>query len=331
MIGSVIYIEYTRNEIEKVINDMIRNKYSTRVQLKSSREIIVIYEKCYRRKSLKEVIPFLKEIINNYDQYHWTPEKIKEYKQLEKKKIKENENEIKKVLDKCYELHFHKGYNMNNKKRGEIEAKIILNKLGYDFDDSYKDDNSSESMPDLKLKNGRFIEVTHTKHNHRIGNFWRLPLDEQCKISDESVKCMETIHKNDIPTEEREYCCNMIKSHFGFDIATGKSSEFKCDIPVLEHSIKNIIREIEEDKGKKHKNKDIDLFIFISVDELQLVKESTSSMKQDLLCSFCRSPFKTMWLCKYEYMDDYVYDIENPDVITFSKNEKPVSVNYSKE
>lgn len=49
-------------------------------------------------------------------------------------------------------------------KKGEFEAKSILEKLGVQFDESYYDDNSRNSMADFKYKNGRFLEVTHTRH-----------------------------------------------------------------------------------------------------------------------------------------------------------------------
>ncbi len=49
-------------------------------------------------------------------------------------------------------------------KKGEKEAATILKSLGVELDESYCDNNSEKSMPDLKYKDGRFIEVTHTKH-----------------------------------------------------------------------------------------------------------------------------------------------------------------------
>lgn len=48
-------------------------------------------------------------------------------------------------------------------KSGEKEAIELLTKIGLRFVDDYSDSNS-KSMPDLKLDNDTFIEVTHTKH-----------------------------------------------------------------------------------------------------------------------------------------------------------------------
>lgn len=51
-------------------------------------------------------------------------------------------------------------------KQGELEARAILENKGYVFDTNYWDNNSKDSMPDLKYKGGNYIEVTHTRHNH---------------------------------------------------------------------------------------------------------------------------------------------------------------------
>ncbi len=57
---------------------------------------------------------------------------------------------------------------MPNRKKGEHEAITILEKLGIEIDKSYYDDNSQQSMPDVKCTDGRYIEVTHTFHNNAI-------------------------------------------------------------------------------------------------------------------------------------------------------------------
>ena len=53
-------------------------------------------------------------------------------------------------------------------KQGENEAKLILETIGRRIDESYCDDNSRSSMPDLRFKSGRYIEVTHTRHNNSV-------------------------------------------------------------------------------------------------------------------------------------------------------------------
>ena len=53
---------------------------------------------------------------------------------------------------------------MIKRKRGEEEALIILKQVGIEIDEDHYDDNSKSKMPDLRYKDGRFIEVTHTRH-----------------------------------------------------------------------------------------------------------------------------------------------------------------------
>lgn len=53
-------------------------------------------------------------------------------------------------------------------KKRETEAMQILELKGIEFDKSYCDNNSKNSRPDLRYKNGRFLEVTHTHHNNSI-------------------------------------------------------------------------------------------------------------------------------------------------------------------
>ena len=57
---------------------------------------------------------------------------------------------------------------MSERKKGEQEAITILKNLGIEVDNDYYDDNSHKSMPDIKCKDGRYIEVTHTHHNNAI-------------------------------------------------------------------------------------------------------------------------------------------------------------------
>ena len=57
---------------------------------------------------------------------------------------------------------------MLKRKKGEQEAITILENLGIEIDRSYYDDNSQQSMPDIRCKDGRYIEITHTFHNNAI-------------------------------------------------------------------------------------------------------------------------------------------------------------------
>ena len=57
---------------------------------------------------------------------------------------------------------------MPGRKQGEIEAITILESIGIQVDRDYLDDNGQNSMPDIRCKDGRYIEVTHTLHNNAI-------------------------------------------------------------------------------------------------------------------------------------------------------------------
>ena len=67
---------------------------------------------------------------------------------------------------------------MSKHKRGELEAILILENLGIEIDKDYYDDNSKKSMPDIKCKDGHYIEVTHTLHNDalqtEVSNYFKL-------------------------------------------------------------------------------------------------------------------------------------------------------------
>ncbi len=72
-----------------------------------------------------------------------------------------------------------------DRKRGETEAIIILKAIGIDVDETYHDDNSVDSMPDIKCKDGHFIEVTHTKHNDNYIEHGNIHMD---KLDFESLR-----------------------------------------------------------------------------------------------------------------------------------------------
>ena len=81
-------------------------------------------------------------------------------------------------------------------KKGELEAKKILENFGIQFDENYHDDNSQSSMPDFKYKNGRYLEVTHTRHDNAIftsaNKFSEKPIKEQLEIE---IKAADAIDR----------------------------------------------------------------------------------------------------------------------------------------
>lgn len=146
-------------------------------------------------------------------------------------------------------------------KKGEKEAKVILEKTGIEFDNNYQDDNSEKSMPDLKYKSGRYLEVTHTKHNISIftslNKFSRQPISTQLKISQKATEAlgrMQTLNyeKDEKGRKQYKEDCRLLKNHMGYDPTSFKNhfSEFKCDVPIISFSADNIIDEITEDKAE---------------------------------------------------------------------------------
>lgn len=85
---------------------MIKNKYSTRLQKNSSKEIVKLYQKRNHRKSLPPIISLLNNIEIHYKEYPWNPERIKEFEENEQREIDENRRNITNVLNQCFKLEF---------------------------------------------------------------------------------------------------------------------------------------------------------------------------------------------------------------------------------
>ena len=98
--------QLTVTEIARAIEDMKMNKYSTRLEFDVSKRIVALFEKRYKKRSLNLIIPMLEKIVQSYEQYEWTPEKIAEYRIMEKEEIEQNKKEIQEVLDRSFELFF---------------------------------------------------------------------------------------------------------------------------------------------------------------------------------------------------------------------------------
>lgn len=103
-----IAAEYTPDSIKQALEDMKKSRYSTRLQLKTSQVIVKEYFKQYKKKKLTEIITCLENILNNYENYKWTPEKIETFKVEEQDRIAQNAEEIKNTLANCVELTFHR-------------------------------------------------------------------------------------------------------------------------------------------------------------------------------------------------------------------------------
>lgn len=205
-------------------------------------------------------------------------------------------------------------------KQGEKEAQTILDRLGISFDLSYCDDNSAQSMPDLKTADGRYIEVTHTKHNNKIvtgGNaFSRLNTDQRLSRMEEARAAYVRRLRGDYEKEASgdltsagmwryQQDIKLIESHFGMT-ADGKHTEFKCDLPMIEHSIDNILQEIVTDKGSKYTDGKTDLFVFVTEDEYRIFEHLLTTKDWNMaythfVSAISAAPFRTIFICSWDF------------------------------
>lgn len=205
-------------------------------------------------------------------------------------------------------------------KQGEKEAQTILTRLGISFDLSYCDDNSTQSMPDLKTVDNRYIEVTHTKHNNGIvagGNaFSRLDATQRLSKAEEAWAAYTRYREKEYETDTSENLTQaakhqyqqdikLVESHFG-TTADGKHTEFKCDLPIMEHSTDNILQEIVIDKGSKYTDGKTDLFVFVTEDEYRifeqlLTEKSWNEVYSHLSSAISTAPFHTIYICSWDF------------------------------
>lgn len=217
-------------------------------------------------------------------------------------------------------------------KNGEQEAKKILQSKGFEFDEAYIDDNSKPSMPDLRFKNGRYLEVTHTLHYHgnitHLNKYHQKSTEEQLRIAKEAKAAYDRIRTKGYPhtlngltaegLKQFKKDRNLVKEHFGIDVSDGTRTE-KCDHPAIISSADNIIREITKDKAPKHSNSDTDLFIFILEDEFRcfyhLIKSKNYNVYYDTFMNYViKSPFKCVYLCVWDF-ESQSYNTQNPILV----------------
>ena len=103
-----IVATYCLEEILKAKLDMIQNRYSTRLTRQSSKEIINLFAKKHKKRSLASIVELLSHIETQYETYEWTPQRLAEYREQEKIKIQSNQESIAAILDKSFELDFRR-------------------------------------------------------------------------------------------------------------------------------------------------------------------------------------------------------------------------------
>ena len=235
------------------------------------------------------------------------------------------------------------------RKQGEKEAITILKNLGIEVDKSYYDDNSQHSMPDVRCKNGRYIEITHTFHNNAIfkgiskfnrlqpGEDWsgytqrRLDIGTECSHAFKRVyNCDEKDNRWKLTPEGQAQFkkdIKLLKNHMGYDAAeidfAKRFTEFKCDHPAIHFSTDNILREITKDKGQKYPDGNVDLFLFVTEEEFRLMKElipqrTWNGAASGFLNQILKSPFPKIYVCEW-YFEKQEYNTNNPQLIMFYK------------
>lgn len=106
-----IVSQFSLTEISAAKSDMLKNKYSTRLELQISRDIVELFFKEYKRRSLPPIIALLKDIENNYGHYEWTSERLKKYRNNEENQIAERKQAIANIIEKSIELSFRRAKN----------------------------------------------------------------------------------------------------------------------------------------------------------------------------------------------------------------------------
>lgn len=97
---------FTENQLREAYQDMLENKYSTRLQNDVSKKLVEKYYKRYKKKNLQSICVEIEEAIRNYHRYEWTPERILDYKNAEKERIKKNREEIEAARSLSFKLIF---------------------------------------------------------------------------------------------------------------------------------------------------------------------------------------------------------------------------------
>lgn len=230
------------------------------------------------------------------------------------------------------------------RKQGENEALRILKSKGITFNELYFDDGQAgRSLPDLQYTDGRYLEITHTLHNNeltkpKLRQFNKMPIQQQFEIAQKASDAYKRMRNKDYPTnpgmvgaltkegsEQFARDRKLVDKHFGgYDKRTGRRSEFNCDIPIIEYSSDNILREIIE-KGGKHPAEDTDLFIFATEDEFKSMMHLIETQRYNAsYSSFMQtinsSPFKIVYVCVWLF-EKQMYVIDNPTLMKFWKTD----------
>lgn len=97
---------FTIEELKSAVEDMKSSKFSTRLSLDISKKLVDMYYRAKKLKKLTTIIDALMYCINNYDDFEWNYDKVKEYRKQEVEEIIENEKVVNKVLSESFKLKY---------------------------------------------------------------------------------------------------------------------------------------------------------------------------------------------------------------------------------
>lgn len=200
-------------------------------------------------------------------------------------------------------------------KKGEITAKKVLEKIGCEFDDSYADDGSEKGdrKPDLKYSDGRFVEITHTKHPNLFTNsseYFSFSLEKRKEIEEQYSQALKRFFSGAYPKsgrgEQQESDDKKIIASF---LGLGEDAD-EAELASFIYTKDNIVEVIKE-KSEKHRGKDIDLFVFVTPEEFDEVEFIVQCNKMvgdekyfDRLWFVIKySCFYRMFICKLDFSD----------------------------
>lgn len=103
-----IVAQFPKDMLLAIIEDMETNKYSTRLKLKESQDVVSLYYRAYKSKSLPNIISNIKTCIDSYDTYEWTFDKVKAFREKEYIIIQYNKEKLNYILSESFKPNFVK-------------------------------------------------------------------------------------------------------------------------------------------------------------------------------------------------------------------------------
>jgi len=101
-----IVSSFEKEQLNEIVDDMIANKYSTRLKLSDSRYVVGMYESTHKKRGLPKIIELLQGCVSRYESYQWNPLRMKERNEEERLRIEANARIIEDVISKSYKLNF---------------------------------------------------------------------------------------------------------------------------------------------------------------------------------------------------------------------------------